>query len=65
MDSVMPRVRQRDTDLESNEDRISSGSEVDVGWGSQVALRKEDASDSKGGSGRSESSMSDYRHTKF
>ncbi|KAL7409864.1 hypothetical protein BDY24DRAFT_418571 [Mrakia frigida] len=48
MDSVMPRVRQRDTDLESNEDRVSSGSEVDIGWGSQVALRKED---SKGGSG--------------
>lgn len=62
MDSVMPRVRQRDTDLESNEDRVSSGSEVDIGWGSQVALRKED---SKGGSGSGESSMSDYRHTKF
>lgn len=63
MDSRMERAGTgRETDLESNDDRIS-GSEVDGGWGSQVALRKDDVIDPKGGSARSQSDK--YEHYKF
>ena len=65
MDSRMERAGRGDTDLESNDDRIS-GSEIDIGWGSQVALRKDEIIDPKGGNGRSDSSFSHhYEHDKF